>query len=206
MILEHLQGQSLDWGAATLSEPVTSSTGVVYAVFRIPDGVALTDKGAGGGAGVGIRQGAMETSSYLSADGQDWIGLAGGYHMAVDPVLVQSKGAVPTLASLRPERSEEPQPSPIVYRTELLPPVPNPFNPRTVVAFTLAEPTNVKLMVYNLRGQRVRTLAAQSLSSGRHEFVWRGQDDLGKSVSSGVYFVRMVTPEKQFAQRLALLR
>jgi hypothetical protein len=205
LVLEHLQGPSLSWGTATLSAPVTSSTGIVYAVFRLP-AEEMTATGDGGGPGIGIRQDPGSPPSYLSADGQTWLKLGDDYTMAVTATLVQAKGPVPTLASLVGNRDHEQTAKVVSYRTELLPPVPNPFNPTTQIRFTLAAATEVELVVYNVRGQRVRTLLRERREAGAHEVTWLGKDDHGSPVSSGVYYVRMVTAKEEFVRRVALLR
>lgn len=65
---------------------------------------------------------------------------------------------------------------------------PNPFNPSTTIAFQtkVAQPINVEL--YNLKGQKVRSLINGNMEKGEHKLVWDGRDDHGRSVSSGIYF------------------
>jgi|GEM_PF-2763506 len=65
---------------------------------------------------------------------------------------------------------------------------PNPFNPETHIAFTTAEPGEVSLIVFDVRGKAVRTLKEGQLNAGHHNAVWQGRDDAGNTVSSGVYF------------------
>jgi len=72
--------------------------------------------------------------------------------------------------------------------------LPNPFNPNTIIDFELPEEAYVRLQVYNLSGQLVRTLMAQIASSGRHRIVWGGKDDLGHAVSTGIYIYRLEIP------------
>jgi len=60
--------------------------------------------------------------------------------------------------------------------------------------------------VYNIRGQKIRTLVRETRPSGLHEVIWQGRDDRGGAVASGVYFVRMITANESFVRRLALLR
>ncbi|MCK5052230.1 MAG: T9SS type A sorting domain-containing protein [Candidatus Cloacimonetes bacterium] len=72
--------------------------------------------------------------------------------------------------------------------TELIGNYPNPFNPSTNIKFSLKTDSKVSLMIYNIRGQKVRTLVNDNLQAGHHSVVWDGRDDSGKSVSSGVYF------------------
>lgn len=68
---------------------------------------------------------------------------------------------------------------------------PNPFNPATTIALSVDKSQSVSLDVFNSRGQLVRRLHAGVLSVGRHEIVWNGQDNGGRSVASGVYFARV---------------
>jgi len=70
---------------------------------------------------------------------------------------------------------------------------PNPFNPMTVIRFSLPEAAPVTLTVYNVRGQRVRTLLDEDRAAGRHEVQWDGTDDHGRGLSSGTYLARIVS-------------
>ncbi|MCK5052491.1 MAG: hypothetical protein KAS53_12270 [Candidatus Cloacimonetes bacterium] len=65
---------------------------------------------------------------------------------------------------------------------------PNPFNPTTTLDFSLKEESLVSLNIYNVRGQKVKTLVADEMQAGYHSVVWNGKNDYGKSVSSGIYF------------------
>lgn len=66
---------------------------------------------------------------------------------------------------------------------------PNPFNPRTAIAFDIAQPGPVRLAVYDLRGALVRTLMAETLPAGRHVRIWDGTDDDGAPAASGTYIL-----------------
>ena len=83
---------------------------------------------------------------------------------------------------------------------------PNPFNPETTISFDLAEQGFVTIEVFNIKGQKVKTLARDSLAPGHHTFVWNGTDNNGKSVSSGVYFYKMSTPDHISTQKMLLLK
>ncbi len=76
----------------------------------------------------------------------------------------------------------------------LLPNVPNPFNPRTTLRFSLARAERVRLAIVDARGRQVRQLLDATLPAGNHESVWNGADDSGRAVASGVY--RMVLLEE----------
>ncbi len=67
---------------------------------------------------------------------------------------------------------------------------PNPFNPTTTIKYQLPHQSEVKLAIYNLLGQEVRTLVNGVVSAGYHEILWDAQDETGKSVSSGLYIYR----------------
>jgi hypothetical protein len=68
---------------------------------------------------------------------------------------------------------------------------PNPFNSGTRIDFDLESSVDVKIEIYNILGQRVRTLVDEPRKFGRHSVIWDGKDDASAQVSSGVYFYRM---------------
>jgi len=73
---------------------------------------------------------------------------------------------------------------------------PNPFNPTTNIAFNLPKDAFVECAVYNIKGQRVKTLARERMNSGNHILRWNGVDTSGRSVGSGIYFVT-INPQGQ---------
>ena len=83
---------------------------------------------------------------------------------------------------------------------------PNPFNPETEIVFSMVAPGRVSLSVYDLSGRRVRTLVDEARSAGNHHVTWRGQDDSGRSVSSGVYLAVIRQGDRREALRLALVK
>jgi hypothetical protein len=66
---------------------------------------------------------------------------------------------------------------------------PNPFNPQLTIKYTLKNPGNVVMKVYNVRGELVKTLLNGQVSETAGSVVWDGTTDQGSNVSSGVYFV-----------------
>ena len=68
---------------------------------------------------------------------------------------------------------------------------PNPFNPNTTISFSLPEESKVELTIYNIKGQKVRSLVNEEMNRGIHRKLWNGKDSSGKEVSSGVYFYKL---------------
>jgi hypothetical protein len=83
---------------------------------------------------------------------------------------------------------------------------PNPFNPKTIIAFALPADQEVNLAIFDLRGQRVRTLLRGPLAAGHHQAVWLGRDDAGRSVASGTYFYRLSAGGEQRVGKMLLLK
>jgi hypothetical protein len=83
---------------------------------------------------------------------------------------------------------------------------PNPFNPTTRIAFDLPEPSRVTLEVYSAGGRRVATLLDRPFEAGRHHVDWRGVDDAGRALPSGVYFARLAAGPKAAERAMVLLK
>ena len=88
----------------------------------------------------------------------------------------------------------------------LEPNVPNPFNPSTTIRYGVPEAGEVQLVIYNLRGQKVRTLVQGSMDAGSHSVVWDGRDDFGRQVASGVYIYRLSVADFTQVQRMTLMK
>ncbi len=83
---------------------------------------------------------------------------------------------------------------------------PNPFNPETNIEFRLPSATNVTLEVYNLLGQKVKTLVSDYREAGYHTVRWNGTNDSGDLVPSGVYFYRMTAGDFVKTNKMIMLR
>jgi len=90
---------------------------------------------------------------------------------------------------------------PISYA--LYPTYPNPFNPSTIIRFDVPESpdNNVVLSVFDIRGRLVETILDKELSQGSYEIRWDAT-----SQSSGVYFLRMVTPKYTKSYKMILMK
>jgi len=73
---------------------------------------------------------------------------------------------------------------------------PNPFNPQTTFTFTLPQSGQINLSIFNALGKKVKTLIDANYNRGKHQKKWDGTDDVGKLVSSGVYYYRLQTPRQ----------
>jgi len=91
-------------------------------------------------------------------------------------------------------------------RLSLAPNRPNPFNPRTVIPFSLPREDRVVLAVYDVAGRLVRTLVSDNLVAGEHEAIWRGLDEHGRAVASGSYYARLRTSHGVEVRAVTLVR
>jgi len=83
---------------------------------------------------------------------------------------------------------------------------PNPFNPTTMISFSIEQDNQVELNIYNLKGQKVRQLVNDQLPAGQHEVIWNGKDDNGKQAASGIYFHKMISGNYQQSKKMLLLK
>ena len=83
---------------------------------------------------------------------------------------------------------------------------PNPFNPTTQIRYQLPAADKVRIEVFNISGQLIRTLVDAQLPAGYHEALWDGRNDHGLNVSSGVYYYRLVTRSFTSTRKMALLK
>jgi len=83
---------------------------------------------------------------------------------------------------------------------------PNPFNPETAIRFSTREAGPVRISIYNLKGQIVKTLVNTDMAAGSHRVIWNGKDESGRSVSSGIYMYRMETPGYSKTLKMMLMK
>ena len=84
---------------------------------------------------------------------------------------------------------------------------PNPFNPQTTIAFSMKDRARVKIDVYNVAGQLVKTLLDETRAAGSYTDVrWDGTNGANQTVSSGVYFYKLTTNNFSQTKKMVLLK
>lgn len=228
LILQGVAGETLGWGEVELAEPVSTESGILYAMFQLPEDAERTGEGLGGGPGIGYSIAADALPTFISTDGQDWVRLSRDLKLQVELVpgslarttvpalsLAEARASRPVgwwdqLATIEEDEDngalQEKSTPALVHAGRRLAATPNPFNPRTEVHFFLPAPGRVELDVYDVRGRLVSALISGDYPSGAHSVVWDGTDGAHRSVASGVYYLRMHTPAGDSDLRVTLVR
>jgi hypothetical protein len=81
---------------------------------------------------------------------------------------------------------------------------PNPFNPATKISFTLAEPSQVRLQIYDVTGKLIKVLLEAKYGAGAHQLEWDGRDTRGQKVASGVYFYSLRANKFEAIRKMVL--
>ncbi|MCF7793395.1 MAG: T9SS type A sorting domain-containing protein [Candidatus Cloacimonetes bacterium] len=89
-------------------------------------------------------------------------------------------------------------PNSIPNNSEFVGCYPNPFNPQTTAYLNLGEDAHISLSVYNLKGEKVRTLVNENLTAGEHHISWNGKNDNNREVTSGMYFMHAESNNSDF--------
>ena len=148
------------------------------------------------GAGGGTASGA--TTTVRTTVGQPVVGSAAGPTVGIGAGWWRHLPGTPSGLPLELD-------VPLTFRS--YPNHPNPFNPRTTLAFDLPEATDrVRLRLYDLQGRLVANLVDGPLPAGRHDVPWQGTDDAGRTVASGVYISVLETPLGRALGKLTLVR
>lgn len=83
---------------------------------------------------------------------------------------------------------------------------PNPFNPSTNIMYYINKAGNAELAIYNINGQKIKTIIKEYQTPGNYKYVWNGTDNSGKKVSSGAYFYQLKLGKNINAKRMILLK
>ncbi|MCF7911568.1 MAG: T9SS type A sorting domain-containing protein [Candidatus Cloacimonetes bacterium] len=82
---------------------------------------------------------------------------------------------------------------------------PNPFNPSTTISFSLQNDASIELLIYNLKGQKIKTLNSGNYLKGTHSILWNGKNNSDNPVSSGIYLYKLEVNGKTEARNKCLL-
>lgn len=83
---------------------------------------------------------------------------------------------------------------------------PNPFNPETTIQFDIPKTGNVKVAIYNSKGQLVRKLSDKNMIKGKHKLVWNGLNDMNQKVATGIYFTKISGKENSEMLKMILMK
>ena len=83
---------------------------------------------------------------------------------------------------------------------------PNPFNPHTIIDYALPQDAKVSLVIYNVLGQRVKTLVDDYQTAGFQSVEWDGTNEHGSVTSSGIYFYKLVAGEYTQTKKMVMLK
>ena len=140
-----------------------------------------------------------ETRTLLPQDSTNfWMAFThGDSRTVVDRRLDSARSRYNRIITSTPDQQARPAPNQVKLNKNY----PNPFNPQTTISFVLPEPAGVNLTVYNILGQKIRTLIDQSMSGGRHRVQFNGAN-----LASGIYFYRLQTNRETITRRMTLIK
>jgi len=143
------------------------------------------------------------TQSYSYIDNE--VDMGSDYYYWLEAVNIDGSNQVFGSVLVQTQTPPDDPGTPVIpTQTRLLSPFPNPFSSNATLRLELAEKSNVSLGIFNIRGQKIRSIHTGELESGSHQFNWDGQDEAGENVTSGVYLVRMQTGDDIQYTRLTI--
>ncbi|MCF7911528.1 MAG: T9SS type A sorting domain-containing protein, partial [Candidatus Cloacimonetes bacterium] len=124
----------------------------------------------------------------------------GEYNFGVQAVYSDGESDMVEVSSVDTDENE------LILVTGLKRIFPNPFNPEVNIEFALIKEDRVLLEIYNIRGQKVKTLVDETFRPDDYNIVWRGNDDKGHKVGSGIYFVKLKVDNELFTNKVVLIK
>jgi predicted extracellular nuclease len=122
------------------------------------------------------------------------------YSFGTFKISVRNENDFGTVAGINPVHEAIP------YTYQLKQNFPNPFNPETKIYFEIPQAQNVTMVIYNMLGQKVRTLVNDNYKAGQHVVNWDGTNDHGIRLSTGVYFYRIKAGDFIAAKKMLMLK
>ncbi len=207
---------------------VSTGNSIVYAFLRpYPDenGVAVMNFSGSeqtatlniSGAGLKFTDGFSTTQTYwvndVYADTSAQVegSALGAYTVTLPPYgtaiyVISTEEKHAQIPPISPIVSVKTPPQPVVTQFELTPNYPNPFNGWTTLGFAIPYRAEVNITVYNIIGEKIRTLTRRLYEAGRYSVQWDGTTDAGTPVPSGIYIVVMKTPEFVQTRKIILIK
>ncbi len=139
----------------------------------------------------GLKSASTATVQYSSREGAD-----------KPELVIQFTSSTVAAKTAETKLENEALATPTPERLELFANYPNPFNPQTTIAYDLPEATQVRLVIYNMLGQVVRTLVDEPQLAGNKRVIWDGRNELGQQVSTGVYLYQLQVGRQQLVRRM----
>jgi C1A family cysteine protease len=124
--------------------------------------------------------------------------------VAYDPYLNAGEDTSDSLFTINEETTDSDNTTP--YVNSLKQNYPNPFNGTTTISYSLAQPSEVKIRIYNVSGRLIKTLLDSEMIAGNHSLIWKGEDERGNQTSSGVYFIRIKAGNYTKTRKIIYLR
>ncbi|MBK9732802.1 MAG: T9SS type A sorting domain-containing protein [Chitinophagaceae bacterium] len=91
-------------------------------------------------------------------------------------------------------------------QNNLLTAYPNPFSGFSTISFSLSQPGNLSLKIYDVTGRLVRVLLQANLTAGTHELTWDARDENGNGVSAGIYFLELRSTDFSRTEKLMVTK
>ena len=104
------------------------------------------------------------------------------------------------------EQGEPEEEIPVITKPKLYSNYPNPFNPTTTISFSLPNEEDIELVIFNIKGQKVKTLYSGIVEEGKHTMIWNGKNTNNKLVSSGIYFYKLKTNNKELTRKMLMMK
>jgi hypothetical protein len=198
-------GFPADTSAAYNVSALSEETGYAFGDFQQKKFVAVLDQPLEMTTGWIIIRGNSGTDSCWFY----WLDAGEGTHMKYDPQLDEWNSENDNLAfclSYDSTISAVGESSGLPSVFNLSQNYPNPFNATTSIQFSLKKAGNVTLSIYDVLGRKINTLYNGTLPVGSHSLIWNGTDELGKTVTSGIYFYRLESADGSIVKRMVLLK
>ncbi len=190
-----ISGDELKWSEFNFDQGIISSVGDLFLIIRFPQGEIGSGYGVGPGIGYVLTE--SDVSCYMSSDFSNWSKVDRlAVHM--EPIYGNGQASSSTMMFAVPETP--------VFNTELKGSFPNPFNPSTKIIFTLSSDQKAEISLFDIRGKLVKTLCSEIMTAGRHELIWDGTNSNGNRMASGVYLLKMTTPDLSTSCRMMMVR